>query len=142
MHYAASKGNADIVQYLCRDGVDANVADGNAVTPFYWSIYNDHEGVVRVLWEASVDKHQLLSLDATPLYIAAAEGHLDMVIFVCNLCPQPAWCFDQPPAADYDVLRYLCDIDVQEVEPAHEIASNQGHIECARWLYFYSGLPR
>ena len=139
MHYAASNGNAEIVQYLCRDGVDANVADENGVTPFYWSIFNDHESVVRVLWDASADKHQLLSLDATPLYIAAAEGHLDIVILLCDLCQQPAC---SARFALLPVLSFLCDIDVQEAEPAHEMASNQGHIECARWLYFYSGLPR
>ena len=40
----------------------------------------------------------------------------------------------------------MCDIDVEDnvanriAEPAHEVASNQGHIIFAQWLYLYSGL--
>ena len=75
LHYAALRGDADLLATLLERGAMADRRDGGGSTPLHLAIFNRREGVVFTLAQRSdVDVNALDGSGFTPLCIAASLG--------------------------------------------------------------------
>ena len=82
LHSASYKGHLQVVRYLLRHGVDANVRDSGKDTPFLLASWQGHTDVARCLLEHGADMELRDQLDNSPLRLAAFNGHIDAVRFL------------------------------------------------------------
>jgi ankyrin repeat protein len=83
LHVAADKGHAEALKVLVLSGrADVNKAKYNLWTPLHIVAFNGHIASAMILAAANADLEPRLSDGATPLFIAAQEGHAAMVDFL------------------------------------------------------------
>lgn len=83
LYIAAQKGHWQVVQLLVQAEVEINKATTEGATPLHTAVENAHRDVVHVLIMAGADRNTARMRDgATPLYIAAQRGHLQL--FSCS----------------------------------------------------------
>ncbi len=74
LHYAASKGDAPIIQKLAQAGASLEARDKDQDTPLCWASENGHELGIRALLEAGASLEARGKSQMTPLMWAAREG--------------------------------------------------------------------
>jgi ankyrin repeat protein len=80
LHWAASHGDADLVQTLLTAGANVKAqARINAYTPLFLASQHGHADVVDRLLKAHANPNAVSSTGSTPLMLAAASGHVDAV---------------------------------------------------------------
>ncbi|XP_067045027.1 transient receptor potential cation channel subfamily A member 1-like isoform X2 [Acropora muricata] len=85
LHYAASKGNPQIVKKLLCAGADVNVQDEEEKLPFHLATESGNLECVKLLLEANRESlHSLEYRLRTPIYYAVFEGHVEIVRFLLD----------------------------------------------------------
>ena len=56
IHWAADRGNFQMVQILLKHGADINVQDEDGQTALHYACSNEHQSVIKVLLDSFVDK--------------------------------------------------------------------------------------
>jgi hypothetical protein len=82
LHFAASKGCAEVARLLLEHGADPNAQDKNGETPLHVAAFNGHVDVVRLLLEHRADPTVKNKDGDTPLDIARARGHREVVSLI------------------------------------------------------------
>jgi hypothetical protein len=82
LHFAASKGCAEVARLLLRHGADPNAQDKNGETPLHVAAYWGRVDVVRLLLEHGADPTVKNKDGDTPLDIARARGHREVVSLI------------------------------------------------------------
>ncbi len=82
LHFAASKGCAEVARLLLRHGADPNAQDKNGETPLHVAASEGHVDVVRLLLEHGADPSIRNRDGKTPLDIARARGHREVVSLI------------------------------------------------------------
>jgi hypothetical protein len=75
LHYAATNGDADIIQYLLDSGCDPNSKDKNGVTPLHLAVSTS--GALERLLAAKADPNIAEQSGRNPLHYAAQEASSD-----------------------------------------------------------------
>lgn len=55
LHYAADKGNVEMVQLLLDNGADVNILDGDKQSPLTYALICEHMEVIKMLLEHGGD---------------------------------------------------------------------------------------
>ncbi|XP_074605773.1 transient receptor potential cation channel subfamily A member 1-like isoform X1 [Acropora palmata] len=85
LHYAASKGNPQIVKKLLCARADFNVQDEEEKLPFHLATESGNLECVKLLLEANHESlHSLEYRLRTPIYYAVFEGHVEIVRFLLD----------------------------------------------------------
>lgn len=77
--YAASLGNADIVEMLIRRKVDLNHRDNLGNSALFYAATDAYLDIVEMLLDAGADKDIENRQGLTPLMAAASKGHVQVV---------------------------------------------------------------
>ena len=75
LHFAASKGCAEVARLLLRHGADPNAQDKSGETPLHVAAYEGYVDVVRLLLEHGADPTVKDRSEYTPLDLAKVRGH-------------------------------------------------------------------
>lgn len=80
LHWAALKGDAELVQILLSASADVKAATRlGAYTPLFMAARSGHAAVIETLLDAGADPKATTTSGATPLMVAAASGSVDAV---------------------------------------------------------------
>jgi hypothetical protein len=79
LHFAASKGCAEVTRLLLRHGADPNAQDKNGETPLHVAAFWGHVDVARLLLEHGANPNTKDKYGWTPLHSAARRGHVEVV---------------------------------------------------------------
>jgi hypothetical protein len=82
LHFAASKGCAEVARLLLRHGADPNAQDKNGETPLHVAAYGGHVDVARLLLEHGADPSIRNRDGKTPLDLARESGHREVVSLI------------------------------------------------------------
>jgi len=82
LHFAASRGCAEVARLLLEHGADPNAQDINGWTPLHDAAYWGHVDVVRLLLERGADPSIRNRDGKTPLDIARKRGHREVVSLI------------------------------------------------------------
>ncbi|MGB3694161.1 MAG: ankyrin repeat domain-containing protein [Spirulinaceae cyanobacterium] len=74
LHYAAVKGNYEIVALLIENGADVNARSNESSTPLHWAMQSRNPETITLLIEKGADFEAVDQRGTTPLYWAAAHG--------------------------------------------------------------------
>ena len=75
LHYAASNGRLEAVQYLLQRGASVDVPDNDKYTALHDAAYNGHAAVARELVLHGADPRLTSKYGDTPLQVAEQKGH-------------------------------------------------------------------
>ncbi|KAJ3108039.1 hypothetical protein HDU96_007704 [Phlyctochytrium bullatum] len=158
--FAAFMGHADVVRYLVESvGVDPNAIDsqGNNVLHMlaFWGLYNDTRarhphreeyksysrhgelgGLYVYLQEAGADDSLVNASGMTPLQVAVARGHAEMVHAVLNHKREMLWVFGKASSYMYDLTEvdtFVNPISMNHAVGALQIAIQQKRLLEAKW---------
>ena len=149
LHYAAEKGNTDIVKMLLDIVDDKNPKNTGGSTPLHYAAKFGHVEIYKKISEVVEDKNPRDIQGFTPLHIAASNGHTRMckIIMYRTKEKNPRSNNGLTPlhyAAKFghtDIFRILIDRidriedknpkDVKGNTPLHK-ATNSGHLEIVR----------
>jgi len=101
LHYAAYRGNLDIVRYCCEQGIDANAADHAGNTPLHTALMSSPDGpdgigeahvreIVTSLLTAGADPNRANAEGRTPLDLAVRQELTDCVTLMSVLSASTA----------------------------------------------------
>ena len=77
---AASRAqDSEAVQALLSDGVNVNGEQADGATALHWAAYRDDLALANLLINAGADPDKSNELGATPLFLAADNGSVEMV---------------------------------------------------------------
>jgi len=79
LHFAASRGCAEVARLLLGHGADPNAQAKDGETPLHLAAFWGRVDVVRFLLERGADLNAKNEGGDTPLHYAAYEGHVDVV---------------------------------------------------------------
>jgi len=82
LHFAASKGCAEVARLLLRHGADPNAQDKSGKTPLHVAAFNGHVDVVRLLLEHGADPSIRNRDGKTPLDLAEERGHREVASLI------------------------------------------------------------
>jgi len=82
LHFAASKGCAEVAKLLLRHGADPNAQDKNGETPLHVAASEGHVDVVRLLLEHGADPSIRNKDGKSPLDLAKESGHREVVSLI------------------------------------------------------------
>ena len=84
LHYAASRGNLLLCQFIIRNISDKNPTNLRGLTPFHIAALNGHLSVCELLINNITDKNPHVSgiFQGTPLHFAAQKGHYWICKFI------------------------------------------------------------
>jgi hypothetical protein len=82
LHFAASKGCAEVARLLLEHGADPNAQDKSGETPLHVAASMGHVDVVRLLLERGADPSIRNREGKTPLDIARERGHREVVSLI------------------------------------------------------------
>ena len=87
-HYAAHAGQASVIEVLHAAGVNLSRPDDTGNTPMHVAAYAGHVNVITALYAAGVELNPInQKSEATPLFYAAQEGHIEVIEKIAELCP-------------------------------------------------------
>ncbi|PPQ84008.1 hypothetical protein CVT25_000554 [Psilocybe cyanescens] len=78
LHWAASSGSIDIVQFLIDQKAEVDKADGSGWTPLHIAVSAGNESVVQELIGAGADVNRKNDKGLTPLHYAASKSRIDI----------------------------------------------------------------
>ncbi len=79
-HWAAQRGNKEIVTLLLQSGVDPNIGDADGKTALYWASKKGHRDIVQILIGSRlVDVNHKSPWGMTALHESVRGGHVDAV---------------------------------------------------------------
>lgn len=86
LHYAVSKGNKDMVEYLLDEGLNPNKLNQFGNFPLSVAVYKGHTDVVKLLLQrgAQTKVNDYAYGGLTPLHIAASTGNIGMAEVLLN----------------------------------------------------------
>jgi hypothetical protein len=82
LHFAASKGCAEVAKLLLRHGADPNVQDKRGQTPLHDAASKGHVDVARLLLEHGADPSIRNRDGKTPLDLARESGHREVASLI------------------------------------------------------------
>ena len=88
---AARSGNAERVQALLAQGLDANAPDGDGTTALHWAALNDDVASAEALLAAGARADAANRFDATPLAVASENGSAAFVELLLDAGADPNW---------------------------------------------------
>ena len=109
LHHAVYNGHVEVAVYLTEKGADCLVCDSSGQTPFHFAVSKGYTKLVQKMvevGEASI--YEKSKNGETPLKLACANGHLDMVAYLLHKGA---------------VLNNMA----EEGQAALEVARNKGH---------------
>jgi len=78
LHFAAGKGDDDIIKLLISQGAAVNLVNRNGDTPLFWAVGNNHISSAKLLIEHGAKVNQKNEYGWTSLHISAYKGYLRM----------------------------------------------------------------
>ena len=85
LHYAAGKGDLEVVQYLVEHGADVKAQDTDlSRTAIHFAAENGHLDCIKYLTEKGADLLDRDSFGATAMHYAARSNNLDVVKFLVD----------------------------------------------------------
>jgi hypothetical protein len=82
LHFAASKGCAEVARLLLEHGADPNAQDKSGETPLHLAASGGHVDIVRLLLEHGADPTVKNKDGDTPLDLARRRGHREVVSLI------------------------------------------------------------
>lgn len=79
LHYAAKKGNAEMVKTLVRKGANVNDKDNKGYTPLHYACSNGNPESVKILLEFGGDVNAKTNNNKTPLSLARNSGSREII---------------------------------------------------------------
>ena len=80
MHIAVENAHLEAVRLLLKAGANANMSrTDTGETTFHLAALTCHEGLINLLVEAGAEVNQARTEDGAPLYVAAQNGHVQVV---------------------------------------------------------------
>jgi len=90
LYLAAQNGHIKVVDFLTKSGADLLIRDSNGLTALHSAAAERHLECVKLLTEKfPTTINELTNKGATALYIAARNGHVEVVGFLINLGEDP-----------------------------------------------------
>jgi ankyrin repeat protein len=84
LHWAATEGMADAVDYLLSRGMDKNAKCSRGQTPLVLAAERGHVDVAKILWAQGANIEALSNNGGTPLTWAACKNNVEMVKFLLS----------------------------------------------------------
>eukprot|EP00736_Rhodelphis_marinus_P003665 Rmarinus@m.21952 len=84
LHAASQKGNAEIVEFLCEQGADANAPLSEGATPLFVAAQFGHASAVETLIKYSAEVNVTMASGHTPLHVAAENNAPECVRILLN----------------------------------------------------------
>jgi len=78
LHYAAAKGQLDVIELLLKHGADVNARDKNGYTPLHAAAYYDHADAAGLLIVRGADARVRNNEGKTPLDVARERGRAEV----------------------------------------------------------------
>lgn len=85
LHYAASSGNLEVVEYLIRSGAKRDVSSGMGQQPVHCAAQQGQARVIKYLLEFGADIQAQNVDGCSPLHMAAQNGQAEMVQLLLDL---------------------------------------------------------
>ena len=139
-HWAAYRGNLEVLQYLASRKADINAKDNDGRTPLHWAIRKEHLDVLKFLLKAGspVDE-QTRGMNDSALHIASREGSLDGVRLLLSYNANVDL-MNKKGSTAAEIAREMHDVEIEErleegeagddeggpVEPVQETSSVEG----------------
>jgi ankyrin repeat protein len=79
LHYAAQRGNADIIDMIALKRAEVDALDKHGDTPMSWAARNGHFDAVRKFLELRADPQQDNNASNDSIEMAQEAGHIDIV---------------------------------------------------------------
>ena len=79
LHYAAKKGNAEMVKTLVRKGANVNDKDNKGYTPLHFACAKGNPETVKILLEFGGDVNAITKNKKTPLTLARSNGNREII---------------------------------------------------------------
>lgn len=116
LHYAARRGDGDILALLVAAGAELEPRTGCALTPLHNAVIHHHRDAAERLLDLGADPNAAGDVGVAPLHYAAREGDLDMLRCLVHF------------RADVDAV----DRDTQHT--ALHMSCDRGHLRAVRLL--------
>lgn len=79
LHYAAKKGNVEMVRTLVRKGANVNDKDKKGYTPLHYACTKGNPETVKILLEFGADVNAKTNNNKTPLTFARSNGNREII---------------------------------------------------------------
>jgi len=79
LHYAASKGQADITKFLLSNDADINLKDSKGANPFHQAAFSGHVQTLEILLQANADPNVVSKFGRSALHYSCMNGHVGCV---------------------------------------------------------------
>ncbi|XP_064614695.1 uncharacterized protein LOC135478470 [Liolophura sinensis] len=137
LHSAANGGQANIVDYLLKQGFDPNVQENAGWTPLYVSVLCGYTQIVRLLLLAGADPNISTIYGSTPMYAAALCEHWDLIPLLQSWGARSMDEYSSPGRPEFDLLSLLVEQDDSPVAALLR-AARTGQLSQVVWLLDYA----
>ncbi len=79
LHYAASRGRAEVAGFLIEHGADLDARNSTGLTPLHGAAWWNRTNVAEILLEAGADIEARDHFGDTPLHTAATQGRVPVI---------------------------------------------------------------
>ena len=105
LHKAASNGDADMVDLLLANGLDANTQDSNGRGPLHWACVCGHDTIVEMLLSNGADAQLQDNNNATSFQLARNEGHSKVLLTLSTRHLLKHWSrLQEPPPCEENLV--------------------------------------
>ncbi|MEE9443504.1 MAG: ankyrin repeat domain-containing protein [candidate division Zixibacteria bacterium] len=79
LHFAASEGHTEVIEYMIEKGADVDTKSYFGITPLHVAAQNGQQKVIELLIKKGADIHAKGRSRHTPAFYAAFGGHLEII---------------------------------------------------------------